>query len=430
MASMLRETRQVRRDTMRLHNRLSSIRHDAQFVRELRSLFPQAAILGNMRCGAWYVEPSCCDGAVYFKSTDGHYGKWDLPLRRANLQLLDALQAHGMAIVVDSTRKGKRFPDALAKTVPIWCAVMTQLLQAARGEEADGALATHPDLVSRSEHSAMEQHIADVLLPRASTYLDVSKWAQSVHKPIRPLWWTPSTKLFTDMLPNFAQCDFYPVVCVSASQPCRDAVHIREQGWVHIQGAADDEEHWACGLTRELFWSNAEYLLEDAEECEDRAQELVRTAKQQLKAGLEQDTVRHHAIGTTAITIGSRSIARPPHHAQFTHIINCSQNEFDYSGTPHVRYLFLNIPEGRKGQRVLFNSFAPAISWFRTHALDNEAKNVLVHCDQGKDRSVAVVLAILLACYTCDRASGEWVVNTAATPVVDKAAVQEALLPC
>lgn len=31
-------------------------------------------------------------------------------------------------IVVDSTRRGKRFPDALSKTIPIWCAVINRAI--------------------------------------------------------------------------------------------------------------------------------------------------------------------------------------------------------------------------------------------------------------------------------------------------------------
>lgn len=31
-------------------------------------------------------------------------------------------------IVVDSTRRGKAMPDALSKTIPVWCAVINRLL--------------------------------------------------------------------------------------------------------------------------------------------------------------------------------------------------------------------------------------------------------------------------------------------------------------
>ncbi|KAF8589517.1 hypothetical protein K439DRAFT_365218 [Ramaria rubella] len=95
----------------------------------------------NLRCGAWYVEPNLAQREpVYFKSTDGHFGQWAFNLRRANLHLLDDVEKSGgcasrfccsdgdltatRIILVDSTRHGKRFPDALSKTIPIWCAVV------------------------------------------------------------------------------------------------------------------------------------------------------------------------------------------------------------------------------------------------------------------------------------------------------------------
>jgi tRNA A64-2'-O-ribosylphosphate transferase len=34
---------------------------------------------------------------------------------------------NGSAMLVDSTRRGKRIPDALSKTVPIWCAVINRV---------------------------------------------------------------------------------------------------------------------------------------------------------------------------------------------------------------------------------------------------------------------------------------------------------------
>jgi len=72
-------------------------------------------------------------------------------------------------ILVDSTRAGKRIPDALSKTVPIWCAVvnratrMRRLLarrrttageQEEEGEEETAVdLHTPPGAVSAHEHS-------------------------------------------------------------------------------------------------------------------------------------------------------------------------------------------------------------------------------------------------------------------------------------
>ena len=89
-----------------------------------------------MRCGAWYTPPDRVAATSYFKSTDGHMHQWDFSLKRATLHLVDILQPPASSdgersaltgcILVDSTRRGKRYPDALAKTVPIWCAVLNR----------------------------------------------------------------------------------------------------------------------------------------------------------------------------------------------------------------------------------------------------------------------------------------------------------------
>jgi tRNA A64-2'-O-ribosylphosphate transferase len=87
---------------------------------------------------------------AYFKSTDGHHGNWSFNLRRPNIHLLSIAASHGgyvampsflfllkkifqvlfcsRLILVDSTRAGKRLPDALSKTVPIWCAVINRAI--------------------------------------------------------------------------------------------------------------------------------------------------------------------------------------------------------------------------------------------------------------------------------------------------------------
>ena len=67
-------------------------------------------------------------------------------------------------IIVDSTRSGKRLPDALSKTVPIWCAVINRAI-AIRGKHPerltefqawDTSLHTPPGAVSAQEHVQIE----------------------------------------------------------------------------------------------------------------------------------------------------------------------------------------------------------------------------------------------------------------------------------
>lgn len=58
-------------------------------------------------------------------------------------------------IIVDSTRRGKRLPDALSKTIPIWCAALNRAISKSGlgGAEWDAELHTLPSIISRSEHA-------------------------------------------------------------------------------------------------------------------------------------------------------------------------------------------------------------------------------------------------------------------------------------
>jgi tRNA A64-2'-O-ribosylphosphate transferase len=85
-------------------------------------------------------------------------GEWGFSLRRLNLQLLDAVEKWGGAVVVDSTRRGKSMPDALSKTVPLWCCVINR---AVFGSELKQGLDlfTPPQAVSASEHTQIEKRV-------------------------------------------------------------------------------------------------------------------------------------------------------------------------------------------------------------------------------------------------------------------------------
>ena len=60
-------------------------------------------------------------------------------------------------IIVDSTRRGKRMPDALSKTVPIWCAVLNRLLFKDDWEMQN--LQTPQWAVGASEHAQIEERL-------------------------------------------------------------------------------------------------------------------------------------------------------------------------------------------------------------------------------------------------------------------------------
>jgi tRNA A64-2'-O-ribosylphosphate transferase len=150
----------LRRSTLSTHNRLTSIISDSAFVISVASAY-SLPLVANERCGSWYIPPDQKIGSVYFKSTDGHMGEWSFSLRRLNLQLLDVVEKWGGAVVVDSTRRGKSMPDALSKTVPIWCCVINRAVfrDVAKKPEEQMDLFTPPQTVGESEHAQMEKRI-------------------------------------------------------------------------------------------------------------------------------------------------------------------------------------------------------------------------------------------------------------------------------
>ncbi len=95
---------------------------------------------------------------VYFKSTDGHYGKWDFNLRRGNWHVLKQIANHKGCVIVDSTRNGKRIPDALSKTIPLWCAVLNEMLELDLNQD-ERKLRVLPSAVSANESSQMMARI-------------------------------------------------------------------------------------------------------------------------------------------------------------------------------------------------------------------------------------------------------------------------------
>jgi tRNA A64-2'-O-ribosylphosphate transferase len=146
----------LRRSALSVHNRLLSICEDYEFVAAVSQTYG-LPLLANERCGSWYIPPEDKIESVYFKSTDGHMNQWSFSLRRLNLQIFDVIAKWSGCIIVDSTRRGKSMPDALSKTVPMWCCVMNRAVFGNKHEKHK--LYSPPQAVSASEHAQMETRI-------------------------------------------------------------------------------------------------------------------------------------------------------------------------------------------------------------------------------------------------------------------------------
>jgi tRNA A64-2'-O-ribosylphosphate transferase len=155
--------------------------------------------------------------------------------------------------------------------------------------------------------------------------------------------------------------------------------------YYYIQGSGDDEELWSNGLDHTTFWENIDSFLQVStlQECQDWVSNLQTTIKPQKRVP------SFDFIEGTNIAIGNQWSADPE---KFTAIINC--------GAPTIEvpkdypYLYLDIPEGKKGQHQLLKSIPSAIE-FLEGVYKGDA-TVLVHCVQGKDRSVGIALALII----------------------------------
>jgi tRNA A64-2'-O-ribosylphosphate transferase len=167
LLSMPNDYKAVQRQTAQydLFNRLHSISSDSAFVRATAEAYKHRfEVIPNQRCGTWYCDPSSSSSVyAYFKSTDGHTGNWGFNMRRSNLPFAEMAEKKGGVILVDSTRRGKRMPDALSKTVPIWCAVINRAIarrrRGGKEKEWDGELYTPPNVVSGSERAQIEEKL-------------------------------------------------------------------------------------------------------------------------------------------------------------------------------------------------------------------------------------------------------------------------------
>ncbi|KAF1806785.1 initiator tRNA phosphoribosyl transferase [Mucor lusitanicus] len=423
------ESKLIRNDNKNIYNRLCSIVDDATFVMKVADLMPSLALIANERCGSWYIDRTKRKAySAYFKSTDGHMHIWDFNIRRNNLHLIPILMRHNGCLIVDSTRKGKRIPDALSKTIPIWCCTVNRAVATYAGYTADDGwdldLHTLPSAVSRSEHAQIEARIDGFVDKLLTSGVDMKQLVSQLKKPLRPIWFTPqSYDALMESPPDFQDASFCPVVCLSASEAVKSGYQLRP-GYLYVQGSADDEEAWALGLTHSAFWKHRHDILTSSSECERNVKSLVARLKDSSVQNDDDDDdgTRHYAfIKSTPLAIGDDRSGKPPHcWDTFDYVINCSQDEYELN-RGHKHYLHLPIPDGKKGQIIFGACIQKAIDFVRDPIIEN--KKILVYCATGKDHSVGILLSILIHYYTL-----EFELNTAERPRVDKKMIQHQLV--
>lgn len=300
--SIYTASRKIKKRDNSLYNALRSIYEDSIFVGEIAQLWPELPLVANLRCGLWYLPKfhSNC----YFKSTDGHTNNLSFNTSRLNLHLALLAGQTGGCIVVDSTRKGKRFPDSMSKTIPIWTCVLNRAILNYRNkmgksvlpmEEASNVSGLYtestiqdstgwdcslhlPLWVPGIEKAAIENHLDGWTKQLETSGADIAPLVSLLKKPLRPLWISQKSVIWLNEVPEHDSWDFTPIILVSASSPSGylQQKSTSQFSWNYISGAGDDEESWARGLSPTLFWNHAIDIINlGPDQCNQKVADIV-----------------------------------------------------------------------------------------------------------------------------------------------------------
>lgn len=201
--------------------------------------------------------------------TDGHINEYNMSPSRLNLDLLRRLVIHGGCLLIDSTRQGKSLPDALSKTVPIWCCVVNRAALQLNPERSDRGWDTElhlPAFLPPSEPGLIEKQLprfVELLLSIDASH----ELLQKLEKPLRPLWSTRSAPITVCPWRSPSELDFIPVICVQPSHEKPFPCVWRGQGFTYVPGAGDDEENWSCEMSAAQFWEKRDEVLAGGEEA-------------------------------------------------------------------------------------------------------------------------------------------------------------------
>lgn len=373
----------IRQESRSICNRLNSIKHDSAWVQDVCEAY-YLPLIPNERCGLWYCYPELVKDSCYFKSTDGHITQWSFSSRRLNFHLFDIIIKNNGIIIVDSTRRGKSMPDALSKTIPIWCATINYFMF---GESDNNWLFVPKQCISESEYDSMK-----VLIPQFARNLNdlgiITKDELSLKfqgKYLRPLWIYPGMCLPIEPIDS---TDFYPVVNCVASMKAQDGT-MKLNGFDYVQGAADDHELWSHGLTADVFWENINPLT--GSKTDEEIIKLI-NGLEKKKANTESsiiDQVQMTDKVSVGKVIGNITL---PNTEGFNFVILLSKTyKFDVEESSKLLLHYPLAPDKKSANEL--RKYLPELvkkvndRW--------NSINCLILCDTGMDLSIGITLILL-----------------------------------
>ncbi|KAJ3541050.1 hypothetical protein NMY22_g4047 [Coprinellus aureogranulatus] len=385
MAQDLNPFSEIRKESLDIYNRLHSIEEDVEFVNSVHDAYPDLPLIHLRNVGASWLTKAICFLA--------------------------------RIILVDSTRSGKRIPDALSKTVPIWCAVINRAIQLRNPDITqdgwDNQLYTPPTSVSSQEHSQISFRLNDWALALATSSFDLPKLCS----PLRPFWITPASTSFPRFHTSSEDRKYLPVICVSASKQVHDGTERRTGGFSYIQGSGDDHELWGMGLNPDIFWKERDKLLSVRRAgLPSLVSELVSShSSSSWGSAREPEGIAmiSNRISLCRLSeLGSRSLETS--NTAFVLIDEVSENgkpassqsktssqdqpEAAGAGTtepqPSSSVLKFEIPGGKRSQAYFLHDVLPSSLRFVGDKL-SQGCNIVIACPSANDLSVGVALGAI-----------------------------------
>ncbi|CAD6563730.1 MAG: hypothetical protein ASARMPREDX12_000036 [Alectoria sarmentosa] len=306
-------------------------------------------------------------------------------------------------------------PDALSKTIPIWCVVINRLLF---GEVPDDyKLSTPKEVVGASENSQIKALLDGFVNNVKDLGLDLCSLRSVLKKPIRPSWVTPDF-VSTDV--SVPSAEYHTIICCTASRRVFGA-EMTEDGY--IQGAGDDSEGWSHGLTPTLFWRHRDQLLTAVEE------DMPNIVLELITTDPDHGVARSDAVtlAPTSLSIGSLSSAKQA-ELSYDGIVICggtapSKTDHKTKDDKRTRILNLLCSDGKLGSRAL-RSQLPRVPPFIASLADyGSPPKILFLCPTGKDLSIGTALAMLCLFFDDDYGFN----RQASIASIDKALVRRRL---
>ncbi|MED6168102.1 hypothetical protein PIB30_009062 [Stylosanthes scabra] len=322
-------------------------------------------------------------------------------------------------MIVDSTRRGKRFPDSMSRTIPIWTCVLNRAI---RDFKNDWDCSLHlPLWIPETEKASIEKRLDEWTQQLKASGADIASIAAGLRKPLRPLWISQKTVIWLNEVPHHDSWDFTPIILISASASASasasSGVSVSQQrttsefSWNYIAGAGDDEESWARGLTPALFWNNVYDIINAGPHvCNHMVADIVEksrvnrayrgenapqiTLKPTTSPSLSHqqplylspttttaDKLRITWLGSTNMALASSQIDAAD-AIDVDCILNCDRESISISLPSTEAYLHLPILGSKFDRFSLLNNLPSAVSFAKLNL--SQGKRLVVCCDNGK----------------------------------------------